>query len=247
MLARRTAVIETLGAATVLCVDKTGTITQNRMSVKCIVIDGVEHALDRTGDSSGLAPDAVCELLRQAVLASEILPFDPMEKAFHQSAERLCPSAKEASANWDFVHEYPLTGELPAMTHVWREPGDGLCHVAAKGAPEAIARMCHEVNRAYCLALGDTSQPAWEDAPDWQKDSARKGVRLHLDDPNAGPQASHESWMAQKQAEGWTWGPAKDPEKKQHHCMVPFDQLPREQQAKDYLFRGVVHAMAGRT
>lgn len=161
VLARRTAVIETLGAATALCVDKTGTITQNRMSVKCIVIDGVEYVLDQAGDQIGdqgsPAPEAVCELLRQAVLASEILPFDPMEKAFHQSAERLCPSAKEASANWDFVHEYPLTGELPAMTHVWREPGDGLCHVAAKGAPEAIARMCGLDPQARAKVLADAA------------------------------------------------------------------------------------------
>lgn len=109
---------------------------------------------------------------------------------------------------------------------------------------DAIARMCHEVNRAYCQFLGDNSQPAWEDAPDWQKQSARMGVMLHLGNSDAGPQASHESWMAQKVAEGWTWGPTKDPEKKQHHCMVPFAELPREQQAKDWLFRGVVHAMA---
>lgn len=109
---------------------------------------------------------------------------------------------------------------------------------------EQIARVAHEVNRAYCQALGDNSQPAWEDAPDWQKDSARNGVQLHLSNPNAGPEASHESWMAQKQAEGWTYGPEKRPDLKQHHCMVPFQQLPREQQAKDYLFRGVVHALA---
>lgn len=111
---------------------------------------------------------------------------------------------------------------------------------------EAIARVCHEVNRAYCLALGDTSQPAWEDAPEWQRSSAMAGVKLHLENPDAGPQASHESWMRQKVAEGWVYGPVKDPEKKQHHCMVPFDMLPREQQAKDYIFRGVVHAMSGR-
>lgn len=108
---------------------------------------------------------------------------------------------------------------------------------------ETIARICHEVNRAYCQALGDNSQPAWEDAPDWQKQSAMTGVRLHTDNPNAGPQASHESWMAEKVATGWTYGPTKDPETKQHHCMVPFDQLPREQQAKDFIFRAVVHAM----
>lgn len=190
VLARRTAVIETLGAATALCVDKTGTITQNRMSVKCIVIDGVEYALDRTGDSSGPAPEAVCELLRQAVLASEILPFDPMEKAFHQSAERLCSSAKEASANWDFVHEYPLTGDLPAMTHVWREPGDGLCHVAAKGAPEAIARMCRLDPQARARVLADAAA------------LAARGMRVL-----AVAKARHpgEDWPANPEAFDFTW------------------------------------------
>lgn len=109
---------------------------------------------------------------------------------------------------------------------------------------EQVARVAHEVNRAYCLALGDTSQPAWEDAPQWQRDSALLGVQLHTENPNAGPQASHESWMAQKVADGWTYGPEKRPDLKQHHCIVPFDALPREQQAKDYIFRAVVHALA---
>lgn len=108
---------------------------------------------------------------------------------------------------------------------------------------EKIARVCHEVNRAYCEALGDFSQPGWADAPGWQRNSAMAGVHMHLTNPQAGPQASHESWMAQKQAEGWKYGPVKDPEKKEHHCMVPFDQLPREQQAKDFIFRAVVHAL----
>ena len=107
---------------------------------------------------------------------------------------------------------------------------------------EQIARVCHEVNRAYCEALGDMSQPAWEDAPMWQRDSARMGVDLHMS-KNVGPEASHESWMAQKVAEGWVYGPTKDPEAKTHHCIVPFDMLPREQQAKDFIFRSVVHAL----
>lgn len=109
---------------------------------------------------------------------------------------------------------------------------------------EEIARVAHEVNREYCQALGDNSQVPWEDAPEWQKDSAMTGVRLHLADPNAGPKASHESWMSQKVSEGWTYGPVKDLEKKEHHCMVPFSDLPIEQQAKDYIFRGVVRALA---
>lgn len=109
-------------------------------------------------------------------------------------------------------------------------------------AAQEIARVCHEVNRAYCQSLGDNSQPAWEDAPQWQKDSALLGVQLHLGGDH-GPEASHESWMAQKLADGWKYGAVKDPEAKEHPCIVPFDQLPKEQQAKDFIFRAVVHAL----
>jgi hypothetical protein len=108
---------------------------------------------------------------------------------------------------------------------------------------EQIARVTHEVNRAYCQALGDNSQPVWEDAPQWMRDSAILGVRMHSDNLGAGPQASHVSWMAHKVADGWTYGPEKRPDLKQHPCMVPFNELPREQQAKDFIFRGVVHAL----
>jgi len=106
----------------------------------------------------------------------------------------------------------------------------------------SIARVAHEVNRAYCQFLGDDSQPSFEEAPGWQRDSAMLGVNLHADGEH-GPEASHASWMAQKIADGWTYGQTKDPEAKTHPCLVPFDQLPREQQAKDYLFRAVVHAL----
>ena len=107
---------------------------------------------------------------------------------------------------------------------------------------DQIARICHEVNRAYCQSLGDFSQPTWEEAPEWQRSSARMGVDLHTMD-NFGPEASHISWMKQKLEEGWVYGPVKDPENKQHPCIVPFDALPREQQAKDFIFRAVVHAL----
>lgn len=107
-----------------------------------------------------------------------------------------------------------------------------------------IARACHEVNRAYCEALGDHSQPAWDDAPQWQKDSAIMGVNLHVDNPEAGPAASHLSWHRQKIQDGWVYGPVKDATKKEHPCMVPFTELPVEQQAKDFIFRAVVHALS---
>lgn len=109
---------------------------------------------------------------------------------------------------------------------------------------DEIARVCHEVNRAYCQAMGDNSQLPWAMAPQWQKDSAVNGVRLHVGHPELGPQASHEGWLKEKEAAGWKYGPVKDADKKEHPCMVPFDQLPKEQQAKDFIFRAVVHALA---
>ncbi|MCI0565186.1 MAG: RyR domain-containing protein [Nitrososphaera sp.] len=108
---------------------------------------------------------------------------------------------------------------------------------------ERIAKVAHEVNRAYCQALGDTSQPAWEDAPDWQKSSAINGVVFHLTNQDAGPDHSHNEWLKEKQEAGWKYGPVKNPEAKEHPCFVPYEELPVEQKAKDYLFRGVVHAL----
>ena len=108
---------------------------------------------------------------------------------------------------------------------------------------EQIARVAHEVNRAYCQALGDDGQPAWEDAPEWQRTSAINGVNMHALNPDAGPEASHEAWMQEKVDSGWVYGEVKDPEAKTHPCMVPFSGLPREQQAKDFIFRSVVHAL----
>lgn len=108
---------------------------------------------------------------------------------------------------------------------------------------EKVARVCHEVNRAYCQALGDLSQPAWEDAPEWQRKSAIEGVLFHQTHPGAGPEASHENWLKEKVSEGWKYGPVKDTTKHEHPCMVPFNELPTHQQAKDFLFRAVVHAL----
>jgi hypothetical protein len=108
---------------------------------------------------------------------------------------------------------------------------------------ESIARVCHEVNRAYCQAIGDDSQPTWDDAPAWMRDSIISGVQFHLDNPDAGPETSHEKWVEHKAARGWTHGPLKDHESKQHPCMVLFAELPIVDQAKDYIFRAIVYAL----
>ena len=107
---------------------------------------------------------------------------------------------------------------------------------------EVIAAATHAANRAYCIAIGDASQPAWDDAPDWQRSSARNGVTGAL----AGntPEQSHESWLEEKRATGWKHGPVKNPETKEHPCFVPYAQLPESQRAKDDLYLAVVRATA---
>ena len=109
-----------------------------------------------------------------------------------------------------------------------------------KFAPEYIAKLCHQVNKAYCEAIGDNSQPDWNDAPDWQKQSALNGVKFHLQN-DVTPEQSHANWLREKVNDGWshTFG-EKDPELKLHPCILPYDQLPAEQRVKDYLFKAVV-------
>ena len=109
---------------------------------------------------------------------------------------------------------------------------------------EKIARVCHEANRAYCLTLGDMSQPSWDRAPGWQKDSCRTGVRKIIEGEITKPSDSHESWMRQKFAEGWSYGEVKDTFNKTHPCMVPHYKLPVEQQMKDELFFNIVKALS---
>lgn len=110
---------------------------------------------------------------------------------------------------------------------------------------EDIARICHEANRAYCLSLKDLTQVSWEYAPEWQRESAIKGVQFIIDNPLADPSASHVSWLKEKEETGWKYGPVKDAEKKEHPCCVPYYELPIEQRRKDHIFGAVVRACLG--
>ncbi len=107
---------------------------------------------------------------------------------------------------------------------------------------EAIAMICHEANMAYCIALGDFSQKHWEDAADWQQESAIKGVEFALAGTRT-PAEQHEAWLADKAADGWTYGTVKDADRKTHPCFVAYDKLPLEQRRKDALFGAVVSAL----
>jgi len=104
------------------------------------------------------------------------------------------------------------------------------------------ARAAHEANKILCQALGDNSQPAWEDAPQWQRQSSMDGVLMIAKNPKTTPEQSHEGWLAVKGADGWKYGPVKDPGKKEHPCFVPYNELPQEQQLKDHLYGIVVRA-----
>ncbi|MGE5452951.1 MAG: cation-translocating P-type ATPase [Acidobacteriota bacterium] len=187
VLVRRATAIEALGAATVLCTDKTGTLTQNNMTIAALVVAGQQW---RGGQDS--LPECFHTLLECGLLASQRDPFDPMEKAFWATADRYLVGAEQVHLHpdWELARAYPLRPELLAMSHVWHEPG-GMRHViAAKGAPEAVMDLCH-LSAADCepwrqqvealaaqgmrvLAVARSQRPldhapdeAW---PDWQHD-----------------------------------------------------------------------------
>ena len=106
-----------------------------------------------------------------------------------------------------------------------------------------IAIVCHEANRAWCKANDDDSQKPWDEAEEWQRQSAVKGVEYRLENPDAPASAQHDAWMADKVADGWVYGEVKDPEAKTHPCLVPYNQLPEQQRKKDHLFQAIVDAL----
>ena len=103
-----------------------------------------------------------------------------------------------------------------------------------------IAKICHEANRAWCEENGDPSQKPWNEAAEWQQESAINGVRHVLLNPDSTPEETHANWLKDKQAAGWVYGPVKDADAKTHPCCVPYENLSREQRAKDAIFLAVV-------
>ncbi len=178
VLTRRMPAIEILGAATVLCVDKTGTLTENHMTVV--------EVFDR--DAWQSPGPRTAALLESAAFASELQPFDPMDRAILEAAERAAPASEARRREWHLGRDYPFGAGFLAMCHAWRSP-EGHSRVALKGAPETVLSLCaleaHQHSAAHeqaalaaarGLRVLAVAEAPWEDDP-WPEDPGQYRFR----------------------------------------------------------------------
>lgn len=171
-----------------------------------------------------------------------------MAKLYAQAVLNSCPPSRERSLALTGIQQathmanaaIAIHEPVPAPVPVTAEPES----LVRERLIERIAQACHEGNRAYCRSLGDFSHDPWDEAPEWQKASARAGVQAILDNPLTTPRESHDSWMAQKLADGWVYGDTKDPVAKTHPCLLNYESLPESQRVKYVIFGTIVRALA---
>src|SRR5687767_8184628 len=108
---------------------------------------------------------------------------------------------------------------------------------------EVLGRTVHEAVRALCQASGDNSLPPWSEATQEQRNSTFAMIDFTIANPDAPPSAQHDRWMDERKAQGWTWGPRKDPEARTNPALVPYEELPVIQRAKDHVIQAIVLAL----
>ncbi|MBN3927667.1 cation-translocating P-type ATPase [Nostoc sp. NMS4] len=163
VLARRASAVETLGSATLLCVDKTGTLTLNQMAVQQLFAYNYAenpHPYNLELHLRESLPETVHELVEFCILASQRDPFDPMEKAFKELGDRYLAHTEHLHDDWILLREYPLSPQLLAMSHVWQSADGKQYEIAAKGAPEAIADLCHFTPEQQTIMAAQVSEMA---------------------------------------------------------------------------------------
>jgi Ca2+-transporting ATPase len=160
VLARSIPAVELLGATTVLCVDKTGTLTANRMAVRRLW--SAAGAYDSTTEAATPLAENLHELLEFAVLASHRRAFDPMEIAIGEAGQRLLANTEHLHGDWTLVDDYPLSRDMLAMSRVWRSPDQQAQLIATKGAPEAIVDLCHLDTAAHAAVAAQVAVMAGE-------------------------------------------------------------------------------------
>lgn len=154
--------------------------------------------------------------------------WDALPQNRHQQTTNNMQEQRDALA----PSQAPSTEELAAMT-------ESMNHRSIL----KIAEMCHSANRHWCYMNGDDSQVGWKDAPDWVKESAIKGIQFLLANPHASPEDQHEAWCRDKYEAGWKYAATKNPDQKEHPCLVAYGELPLDQQVKDSIYQGVAKAM----
>lgn len=202
--------------------------------------EGIEAAKAGTASAQDIVdafdtPDGLDELIKSLEVGALVEVNPVLSKAMARAAELLQLLARPVIHLDDSV-------DLAAL-----KPGSVVTfHPYAEQVPRdlLIAKVCHEVNAAFCRAYGDFSHVPWEETSAELRESTLAGVHARLADPTVSPRTLHELWMARKLGQGWVWGPTKHAELRQHPCIRPFDELPVEQRAKDHIFGAVVASLA---
>jgi hypothetical protein len=217
-----------------------------------ITVGRVVHAyLDNDGAVDGPFAALTAGVYAEDATRADLVVMHPERGAMPMRAVPFSDEPQAGHWTWQPVQRTqrpdvgaPLPRMIAQLPQMIAQQRERLAGAAAAQLPhEQIARVAHEVNRAYQLAIGEPNpSPAWDEAPPDQRASAIAGIATAL--AGATPEQQHEAWASHKLADGWRFGPVKDPAAKTHPCLVPYAALPVEQRVKDNLYGAVVRALA---